>query len=229
MSFMSVIANAFPDEAAILDGDLLVERFEGSNSGYDLVWTTGGSGGTFDPDYVTNVLQGSQSLRITHSAQSTFRIKTITSQSTRVFMFFRMMVLSGFGGSHEFIGFQNSGSSTSRGHIALTSGASPLLRCLAAGGTNNVSTDIIPLNTHIRVWADYLKNQGSNNGTMRAGWSLDGTKPTFTAGGAKTCISANGTNTDNIDRIRVGPAGNETDDLVIDDIHVATFDLGNRT
>lgn len=208
---------------------LVNQNFETPGTGYDNgeTWSAGSSTGTVDPDNATNPIVGTQSLNIITSAQTGSTFTSFTAQDT-VYGFFRMRINSYGGSTQTIAGVRNTGASL-RGTIQLT--GTRQLRALTSGGTGNASTDVIPtgVGNEIYVWFEYVKaTVAANDAIMRVGWSADGTKPTFTAGGAKTAISSNGTSQDQMTRVYMGQDASSTWDLTFDRVLISSSAIGNN-
>jgi hypothetical protein len=194
---------------------LLEEGFEGT--GFENTWTTAGTG-TVDPDEATTVIAGSQSLHInlitpgqTGSAYADF------AAQGSVFVKFRLRVVSTNGGTQTIATIRNG---TTLLASLILAGASRVMRANAAGGSNNTSTDALPVDTDLYVWFEYVKGTGAD-AICRVGWATTDTKPTFVAAGGKTGISANGSGTSDASRFYLGNTSSGIVEFFADTVQVA--------
>ena len=203
---------------------LVQQGFEGSGYDNGEIWTESASG-TRDEDYTTSPIEGSHSLRISGSAQSPSTYVSFTTLDT-VYCYFRFRYNAIDSSSRTIATIRDSSGNilATLAHVA-TTGA---LRITAQGGTGNSSTDSITAGAgnEIHVWIEYVKGTGSD-AIARAGWSTDGTKPTFTAGAAKACVSNNGTVTAQAGRLMLGHTSNGVYDYVFDKVRVDDASIGN--
>ncbi len=189
---------------------IIKQGFEGT--GYDNAETWTGTGsGTVDPDYTGLVLVGSQSLRLVSSTTTSSTRVEFAGQS-KFFCRWQMRLVS-VGTGNQIIATIRV-TATVRATLTIASGK---LRVTSSGGTANDSANNVPTGTDIYLWFEYESGTGSNAVT-RAGWSTDATKPTLSAGGATSCVSANGTGTDNVTRLYLGHTGNTIWEQVIDEV-----------
>jgi hypothetical protein len=194
---------------------LLEQNFEGT--GYDNAetWTESATG-TVDEDNTGTVIAGSQSLRVNISGQtgSTYASFTATND---VYCKFRFRVASTNGGNQVIATIRDG--ATVLGTLTLA-GASRVLRALAMGGSNGTSTDVLPLNTDIYIWFEYLAGTGAN-GICRCGWATTDSKPSLASTGAKTGVSSNGTSTAQPSRLYLGNTGSGTVECFFDAVQVS--------
>lgn len=192
---------------------LLEEGFEGT--GYENTWTAAGTG-TVDPDESTTVISGSQSLHINLVSQTGSTYSDFTAQSS-VFVKLRLRVASTNGGTQTIATLRNG---TTLLASLILAGTNRVIRANAAGGSNNTSTDVLPVDTDLYVWFEYVKGTGTD-AICRVGWATTDTKPTFTAAGGKTAISANGTATVDADRIYLGNTSSGVFEAYFDAVQVS--------
>jgi hypothetical protein len=191
---------------------LVDQNFETPTTGYDNgeTWTSAGTG-TIDPAESTVVLVGTQSLQFILSGQTGSSYTDFTAQSS-LFTKFRFRVASTNGGNQVIATIRNG--TTVLGTLTLV-GASRVLRATAAGGSNGTSSDVLPLDTDIYVWFEYVAGSGTD-AICRAGWATTDTKPSLASTGAKTGVSSNGTATASADRIYLGNTGSGTAEFYFD-------------
>lgn len=195
---------------------LLTEDCEGT--GTPSGWSDSGTG-TVDWDYTTSPIAGSHSVLFSTSAQTAFSSNSLAAGISAMYCFFRLRIDSG-SGAFAFIRT----STTTQATILISSGK---LSVSASGGTSNNSAGDIPTGENLYIWFEYLKGTGSD-AIARAGWSTDGTKPTFSAGGATSCVSSNGTATNDVTMLRLGNTSSSTFALVFDTIRVAASAIGSN-
>jgi hypothetical protein len=189
---------------------MIKQGFEGTGYDNGETWTGVGSG-TVDPDYTGVVLVGSQSLRLVTAGQTANTRNEFGGQST-LFCRWQMRLVSVSTGNQVLATIR-----VTAGVRATLTIASGKLRVTSSGGTANDSVNNVPTGTDIWLWFEYEAGTGSNAIT-RAGWSTTATKPSLTASGSQTCVSSNGTGTDNVTRLYLGHTGNTTWEQVIDEV-----------
>lgn len=179
---------------------LFQENFEGA--GYENSWTEAGAG-TIDEDNTAVVIAGSESLDINCSSAAGSAFISFTAADT-IFVAFKWRHASG---NAVIASIRTSGASA-RATLNVASG---VMRVQASGGTANDSTDALPADTTTDIWCwfEYVKGTGAN-AIARAGWSTDGSKPTFTASAGKSCVSSDGTGTDQVSRLYIGSTASQT-------------------
>lgn len=194
---------------------LIKQNFDTTSPDYDNgeTWTAAGTG-TVSPNVTTNPIVGAtEYLNITNSAQTGHVWAAFTAQ-TEIHGFFRLRINSWAASTQNLLTIRTSGASV-RGTISLTSGRN--LRVQASGGTANTSTDAIAtgVGNEVYVWFHCAMGSGSN-AVMEAGWSTTSTKPgSYTASGAKTCSSTDGTGTGTI-LARVYPGNDSSNTMNCD-------------
>jgi hypothetical protein len=189
-------------------------------TGYTLSWSETGAG-TLNEDYATSPIVGSQGLQVACSANNAAAFLGFTAASSR-YEFFRLRIDSTAAAGQNFFSFRTT--TTARGSVFITSAAK--LQVQASGGTANTCTDSLPTATNIYVWVEVISGSGAD-GILRAGWSTDGTKPTLSATGAKSCASTDGTYTSTYNRAYFGAtAGSITYSLVFDRVIGHTSAVG---
>lgn len=191
---------------------LVNQNFETPTTGYDNgeTWTEAGVG-TVEAANTSTVIVGSQSLQILLSAQTGSTYVSFAAQGS-LFTKFRLRVASTNGGNQVIATIRDG--ATIVGTLTLA-GANRVIRATAAGGTNATSTDVLPLNTDIYVWFEYVKGTGANS-ICRAGWATTDSKPALTSTGGKTALSSNGTATTDATRIYLGNTANGTFEAFFD-------------
>jgi hypothetical protein len=211
LSNVATVAAATPPASG--SSFLLEEGFEGT--GFENTWTTAGSG-TIDPDETTVVLVGSESLQFILSGAAGSSYVEFAGQSS-LFCKFRFRVASTNGGNQSVVTIRNG--STVLGTLTLA-GANRSLRTLAAGGANANSTDVLPLNTDVYVWFEYVAGTGSN-AICRAGWATTDSKPALTSTAGKTALSSNGTATASATRLYLGNTNSGVVECFFDAVQVS--------
>jgi hypothetical protein len=194
---------------------LLNQNFEGTGYDNGETWTEAGTG-TVDEDHTSTVIAGSQSLRVNLSAQTGSTYAAFTAIND-VYCKFRFRVASTNGGNQIVATIRDG--ATALGTLTLA-GASRVLRATAAGGSNGTSSDVLPVNTDIYVWFEYLKGTGAN-AICRCGWATTDSKPSLASTGAKTGVSSNGTSTAQPSRIYLGNTGTGTVECFFDAVQVS--------
>ena len=174
---------------------LVQEGFEGT--GYENTWTEAATG-TVNEDQTATVITGSQSLQISISTQTGSAYVDFTSQST-IYIKFRLRVAS-TGGNHVIATIRNG--TTVLGTLTLA-GANRVFRVTAFGAGNATSTDVLPVDTDLYCWFEYVQGTGSN-AICRAGWATTDTKPNLATTAGKVGNSSTGTLTDQPSRLYLG-------------------------
>lgn len=194
---------------------LVEEGFEIPTTGYENSWTEAGTG-TIDPAESTIVIAGTQSLQINLATQTGSTYTDFTAQGS-VFVKLRLRVASTNGGTQTIATLRNG---TTVLASLILAGTNRVMRANAAGGSNNTSTDALPVDTDLYVWFEYVKGTGAD-AICRVGWATTDTKPTFVAAGGKTAISANGSGVLDANRIYLGTTGSGVFEAYFDDIQVS--------
>lgn len=196
---------------------LVNQNFETPSTGYDNgeSWTEAGTG-TIEAANTTTVIVGSQSLQLNLVGQTGSTYVEFTAQSS-LFVKFRFRVASTNGGA-QVIATIRAGA-TVLGTLTLA-GANRVLRATAVGGSNGTSTDVLPVDTNIYIWFEYVAGTGSN-AICRCGWATTDTKPSLAATGAKTGISSNGTVTASATRLYLGNTNSGTVECFFDVVQAA--------
>lgn len=180
------------------------ENFEGT--GLPAGWTAGNV--THDYDYTTTVLQGSQSYQVVASASSpTLQSPTFTGAATTEYYFMIHYTTAPTTAHRAFFVLNNTTEC-----CRMTVGTSMIPSIRAGGGTDQVSTDAMSLNTTYHVWLRVVAGSGTN-GFCSVAYSTDGTRP---SSGSKYKESINGTFTVNPDRVRIGIANGNTWTAIFD-------------
>lgn len=205
-----LVGNAVPKSSGMPSGDLMVETFEGANSGYDLAgWSQNvGAGSTVDPDYASTNIgdSGSQSFHFIQAGNGASSVNTVSS-STEVSIRLKVRPIS---------------NSTSLEVINGVNGASVLfsvfistdthIKAIDVGNNAIVDGGLASLGTTYYVWVHYLKGTGAN-AHLDIAFSTTSTRPAYvstTAGGS----------TLNCDRIRLGNNNPRTGEAIVDDVNV---------
>ena len=211
LSNVATVAAATPPASG--SSFLLQEGFEGT--GYENSWTESATG-TVDEDHTGTVITGSQSLQINLAAQNGSAYASFTATND-VYCKFRFRVASTNGGNQVVATIRDG--ATVLGTLTLA-GASRVLRATASGGSNGTSSDVLPVDTNIYVWFEYLKGTGAN-AIFRVGWATTDSKPSLASTGAKTGVSANGTSTAQPSRIYLGNTSTGTVECFFDAVQVS--------
>ncbi len=193
------------------------ETFDTSGgTGYDQTWTEAGTVNV-DQDYTSTVINGTQSLYISLSAQTGGTYTSYTATDTKEARFkFRYSTTTG---TSEIAAFRTTGSDRLRVMITGTG----QLQVIHGATTSTATVDTMSVNTVYYIWAWY-DNATAGDGVGRASFSLTATKPT--SGNAFT-ETTTGTATAQVDRFYFGPpSNNETYTGIYDDLDLAdTYSL----
>lgn len=197
---------------------LVNQNFETPSTGYDNgeSWTEAGTG-TVEAANTTTVIAGSQSLQINLVGQTGSTYIAFTAQGS-LFCKFRFRVASTNTGNQVVATIRDS-SANILGTLTLA-GMNRVIRATAGGGSANTSSTLLPLDTNLYIWFEYVKGTGSN-AICRAGWATTDTKPTMTATGTVTAVSSNGTVTADATRLYLGNTGTGTVECFFDVVQAA--------
>lgn len=195
---------------------LLNQNFEGTGYDNGETWTEAGTG-TVDEDHTGTVIAGSQSLRINLASQNGSSYTEFTAQSA-LYIKFRFRVASTNGGNQVVATIRDG--ATVLGTLTLA-GASRVLRATAAGGSNGTSTDVLPVDTNLYVWFEYIQGTGAN-AICRCGWATTDSKPSLASTGTKTGVSSNGTSTSQPNRLYFGNTGTGIVECFFDVVQAAS-------
>lgn len=213
LSNIATVAAATPPASG--SSFLIEQNFEGTGYDNGETWTEAGSG-TIDPDESSVVIEGSQSLQFLLSGATGSSYADFSAQSS-LFTKFRFRVASTNGGNQVIATIRDG--ATVLGTLTLA-GASRVLRATAAGGSNGTSSDVLPLDTNIYIWFEYVAGTGSN-AIARCGWATTDSKPSLAATGAKTGVSSNGTATASATRLYLGNTGSGTVECFFDVVQIS--------
>lgn len=201
---------------------LVNQGFEGTGYDNSESWTEAGTG--VNEDYATSPIVGSQSLAVIVSSQSSSTYVTFTAQDS-VHFFARVRIESlGNAGSVNIFRFRTSSNTEGAAFQIRADGKASVT---ADGGTANAATEVITTGSDLYFWGEYTKGTGSN-AVAKFGWSDTSTKPTLSAGGARTCSSTNGTGTAQVARLYVGTTTSTTYSMVFDRVLVDDVTIGDN-
>lgn len=197
-----------------------LETFEAT--GYDAgnTWTEAGSA-TPDEDYAgASLIDGSQSLQINVTAQTSSTELTYTLAQADQYFFCKVRKVGGT--SNPLIVTLRNGT-TSLAIISLTS--SDTVTVTASGGTADATTDTFADGTVIYLWLHFTQGSGAN-AAIRAWASTTGTKPAD--GGTGYAESLDGTTTAQGNRFRLGFTASSTCEVIFDTVKIDDVPLGNQ-
>jgi hypothetical protein len=200
---------------------LINQNFEGTGYDNGETWTSFAGGGTIDPDYTTSPIVGSQSLRIVVTGANQAASYTQFTGTDTPYIYCRFRLDSNTGEAKLFVIDDNAYGSAAV--VTVTAGGK--LAVLASGaGSPNESTNNLPTATDLHFWIDVIKGTGANH-TVKAGWNTIATKPSLTAGGATSAVSAAGTGTAQPARLFCGTYSSETMAAVYDAVQISTIPI----
>ena len=182
---------------------LVNQNFETATTGYDNseAWTEAGAG-TVEAANTATVIAGSQSLQIAMASQAASTYVGFTAQAA-LYTKFRFRVASTNGGNQVVATIRDGANIL--GTLTLA-GASRVMRATAVGAGNGTSTDVLPVDTNVYVWFEYIQGTGAN-AICRVGWATTDAKPSLAATGAKAGVSTGGTSTAAPNRFYLGNTG----------------------
>ena len=182
---------------------LFNQNFETTTTGYDPpeTWVEAGAG-TIEAANTATVIAGSQSLQIAMASQAASTYVGFTAQAA-LYIKFRFRVASTNGGNQVVATIRDG--TTVLGTLTLA-GASRVMRATATGAGNGTSTDVLPVDTNVYVWFEYIQGTGAN-AICRVGWATTDTKPSLASTGAKAGVSSGGTSTAAPNRFYLGNTG----------------------
>jgi hypothetical protein len=196
---------------------LVKQGFEGT--GYDNSETWNTEDGSPDPDYTGVVLDGSQSLRVNTSAGVGYTATTFADQD-ELWVYCKVRVVGSLpDGTMSLFSVMQAFSGV--GGVQLLDNGK--LRA-SHGGPIADTIDALSVDTTYHVWFHYTKGTGAD-GVASVGFSTDGTRPTS---GNKFAIVSDGFSTEDAEKIRVGPQGSVTVDIVFDTFRVDDAEIGSN-
>jgi hypothetical protein len=190
---------------------LLNESFD-TVTGYDNTWTETGTA-TINEDYNLTILEGTQSLFIDATTQTTnvnSGTFTATSPIHCYFLFRPTTIPASTAGTV----FRLRNSTTALATLQITSTGK--LRVLAVGGTTQDTTDAVSAGNTYHVFFTYTLGTGAD-AVATVGFSTDGTKP---SSGTKYKESTNGTSTSSCDNVTFGYTSTNTFGFIVDKLRV---------
>lgn len=208
MNLIGVIANSRRRSAPPEPSWVIKQGFEGPGYDNGETWVQGGGSGIVNPDYSINPIAGSESLEITGGGNNNTFTYFEFSANANFYVRMRARIVTDSG----IMASIRAPTSATRANLTFSSGK---LRVQASGGSNVNSVDNVPIGSNIYIWFEYEKGTGSN-AIARAGWSLNSTKPIW--GSNTTCISNNGTGTDDVYRFYLGSTLGSSGSFIFDEI-----------
>lgn len=196
---------------------LFIETFD-THPGFDLTgWTLalggGGTNNVIDPDYVAQVLEGTESLRTTNLDISNHFIHRNVTPVSKIEVFFKLQVLTlVVPEPTEFVHARGADLAVRAGAGMDTSTMQFFVHVLGAG-VNTAAA--FALNTTYNCWFSYQKNNGANRIATFA-FSAGTTRPTS---GANFAQAIGAIAADDIANVAVGIVGSDfldTEDIVMD-------------
>lgn len=207
MNLIGVISNSrrrVPSEPSWV----IRQDFEGAGYDNDETWFQGAGAGVIDPDYNLDPIVGAESLEITGGGNNNTFTYFEFSANANFYVRMRARIITDSG----IMASIRAPTIATRANLTFNSGK---LRVQASGGSNVNSVDNVPIGANIYIWFEYEKGTGSD-AVARAGWSLDSTKPIW--GSDTTCVSNNGTGTDDVYRLYLGSSLGSSGSFIFDEV-----------
>lgn len=199
---------------------LINQNFETPTTGYDNgeTWTEAAVG-TVEAANTGTVIVGAQSLQIALVSNSGSTYSEFADQTT-LFCKFRFRVASTNSGNQTIATIRNGASVL--GTIQLA-GANRVLRAIVAGGANTNSSAVLPVDTDIYIWFEYVKGTlNVSNAICRAGWSSDGIKPSLATTSTNSAVSTVNATTSDANRLYLGNTANGVIECFYDAVQIAS-------
>jgi hypothetical protein len=192
---------------------LINQNFEGTGYDNGESWT---EGGTWDEDYTTTVLTGSQSL-FQDGLGGGSNTSPDFAPSSHFTLYLQFRLNTAVNNSELLV--VRSGANADLANLVYRAGGTLRSSC---GGVNFETSDAISTGQKIHVWIEFTKGTGAN-GLGSIGWSTDGTRP---ASGNKFAQTTSGDAT--ADAVRIRLEANIGQAIIIDRIMLTASTIGDN-
>ncbi|MCK9361700.1 hypothetical protein M0Q28_05785 [Patescibacteria group bacterium] len=208
---------------------LASESFDNS-VGYDRAWTV--VGGTPDPDYTDNVLEGTQSLEMAVKTDAETKelytaFTPTDGQAQEIYFLIKYPYIGTTTTDYTVFDLKDAGgNNVSRAYVS-RGGGTAKFKITSVGGTAGTTVGTITDNVVYHVWIRYLKGGGADAFSSIA-FSTDGVRP---ASGNNYAESTNGTSTANATRLQLRltyGAPTSSCDAIFDKIRVDDATIGDN-
>lgn len=199
---------------------LVDEGFEGT--GLPASWADNSTGGTRDFDYVSTVLDGSQSLYYQDpGASNGVIIRTLTfAGQDQIYVSFRVQEVTGHMGSGAIFLYVENSSNTSLGTLTRSGGSGALKAVPAGSAGTGIASPSLSTSLWRKVKVRYTKGTGANS-ALELWMAASGD-----AAWGTSVVASDGTATTQAAKVRFNyAAGSTSNGMIIDKVRISTTDI----